>query len=179
MSSAFSRSRRLLLVAFSLAIAAMLFRSQVAQALVVRGDDFLSRGRSGDALLHYARALRIDPGLNLAVDRYVFASMQRHTTGALQSAVSTAGKFLARHPNDATLLTDRALCYIVERRYELARRDFEAAARASSNPRDYVFAGWAALHSGDARAARRLWRRALALDKRFEPARVALEERAK
>jgi tetratricopeptide (TPR) repeat protein len=179
MTRAFSRPRRFALTAIALVLAAVAFRSQLAQALVVRGDDLTYKGRSADALTHYGRAVWLDPNSSLAVDRYVFASMQRHSMNAIRSGISTATGFLTRNPHDAAVLRDRALCYLVQQRYAAARQDFEHAASASSDPRDYVFAGWAALHTRDAAGARRLWRRALALDERFLPAKIALAEHAK
>jgi hypothetical protein len=71
------------------------------------------------------------------------------------------------------------MCYILERRYERARDDFERAARASSDARDYAFAGWAAAHGGDIHGARVLWRRASMADKRYAAASVSLAEHVK
>jgi tetratricopeptide (TPR) repeat protein len=170
------RWRRFAIAAIALTAACLLFRSQIAQALVVRGDDFMYRGQPLQALSHYARAVSLDADLGIAVDRYVFVSMQRHDPASLRSGIYTADAYLARNPRDATVMADRAMCYLAERHFRAARRDFELAARASSEARDYVFAGWAALRSGDSSGARALWRQALRIESRYEPALVALSE---
>jgi len=178
MNRTFSRSRRFAVVTCALLVAAAAFKSQLAQALVVRGDEFAYRGQSLRALSHYARAVRLDPQSGIATDRYVFALMQRHSRSALRSAIASASAYLERNSNDDTVLADRALCYLLTRQYSQARRDFERAARISSDPRAYVFAGWAALRAGDRKGARAMWRRALTLNPHFGPARVALAEHA-
>jgi hypothetical protein len=70
--AAFTRIRRFALALTSIAIASVVFRSQLAEALVVRGDDFMYRGCRQSALKHYSRAVALDPDLSTAVDRYVF-----------------------------------------------------------------------------------------------------------
>ncbi len=179
MTQCISRRRRFAVAGCALVLAGTVFRCQIAQALVVRGDDFLYRGRSAAALSRYARALALDPDLGTAADHYVFVSMERHTAPALRSSIVAADAYLARHPADSTVLADRALCRLLEKRYGAARRDFEAAGRASQDPREYVFGGWAAERSGDAVTARRLWRTALALDAHYRPAMLALKEAAR
>lgn len=176
MKETFARPRRLTIAFIAIALSVVLFRSQLAQSLVVRGDDFMYRGQNAQALTRYARALYLDPDLGIAVDRYVFLSMQLRDKHSLQTAFDFAAAYLSHNPNDATVLSDRATCYLVERRYRDARRDFESAARIQHSARDYVFAGWAALHTGDTGAARVLWHRALRIDPRFKPAAIALAE---
>jgi tetratricopeptide (TPR) repeat protein len=131
MMKSFTRIRRFAVALTGIAIATGVFRSQVAEALVVRGDDFMYRGNRLSALKHYARAVEIDSDLSVAVDRYVFVSMEQHTAAALRSAISTANAFLSRHPTDATVRADRALCYLTLRQYAAAMQDFEIAAHFS------------------------------------------------
>ena len=138
--NAFTRPRRFRMAITGIVLAAFLFRSQVAQALVVRGDDFMYRGESATALAHYSRALRLDPNSSIAADRYVFVQMERHTGTALRSCISTANAYLLKNPNDATVLGDRAMCYLLQRRYARALRDFRAAVRLSPGTRQYVIA---------------------------------------
>ena len=128
-----TRIRRFAVALTGLAIASGVFRSQVAQALVVRGDDFMYRGNRQSALKHYARAVVMDPDLSVAVDRYVFVSMEAHTAAAVRSGILTANAFLSRHPTDATVHADRALCYLTLRRYAAAMQDFEIAAHFSGS----------------------------------------------
>lgn len=160
----------------ALLCAAALFRTQVADALVIRGDDYLYRGDRAQALVRYGRALAIAPDSEIAADRYVFLSLQRQAPASLAGAVTVASRYLGRHPHDAPLLNDRALCYLHMHRYESAERDFRSAARASHLPEEYVFAGWAAEHAGSRRDAAALWREALRIRPRYQPAALALRE---
>lgn len=175
MTQPFSRTRRFALVLAALTIAGAVFRPQFAQALIVRGDDYLYRGDAGSALIRYGRALELSPDSETAADRYVFVSMQQNTVRSLHAGVEEATAFLSRHPNNATLLSDRALCYLHERRYAWAQADFERSA-SRLNAQAYVFAGWAALHAGRVHSARRLWERALFVHPHYRPAMIALAE---
>lgn len=74
------------------------------------------------------------------------------------------------------MLNDRALCYLHMHLYDLAERDFRSAARASHSPEEYVFAGWAAEHAGSRHNAAALWREALRIRPRYQPAALALLE---
>ncbi|HKU66889.1 MAG TPA: hypothetical protein VJP85_03840 [Candidatus Baltobacteraceae bacterium] len=175
MSAEFSRLRRFAAALLALAIAGVTFRPQLAQALVVRGDDYLYRGDTNAALERYRRALALSPSLEAAADRYVFVSMQQHTARALHDGIAEASRYLLHRPGDATLLSDRALCYLREKRYERAQRDFERSA-GTLGAQAYVFAGWAAHHAGRFAAAQRLWRRALSAQPHYRPAVIALVE---
>jgi uncharacterized protein YqeY len=57
--------------------------------------------------------------------------MEEHTTTSVRSGISAADAFLSRHPTDDTVRADRALCYLMLRRYAAAMRDFEIAERLS------------------------------------------------
>lgn len=177
MKTPFSRIRRLAITVIALACAAYLFRAQLASALVIRGDDYLFRGDRTQALKRYSRALAIDPLSDTAADRYAFISLQMATPDALTTALQIANRYLTARPSDATILTDRALCYLHLRDYARAQTDFERAALAANAPADYVFAGWAARRAGHVLAARSLWLRALAIRPGFGPAVVALASR--
>lgn len=177
MMTPFSRMRRFAIVATALLFAACLFRSQMAQSLVIRGDDYLYQGRVPEAQERYERALAFDNRSEAAADRFVFVLMERHTMTSLERGIRNATEFLRAQPNDVTLLTDRGLCYLVARQYAAARRDFARAAAISGSASDLVFAGWAARRAGDRVGARRLWHRALQEDPRNRSARIALAER--
>jgi tetratricopeptide (TPR) repeat protein len=176
MMQPFSRPRRFALALAALATAAAAFRPQLTQALIVRGDDYLYRGDARSALARYGRALVLSPDSQTAADRYVFLSMQQDTARSLRAGIEEATRFLSHHPGNATLLSDRALCYLHERRYALAQADFEQAA-SGVDAQAYVFAGWAAWHAGRVHAARTLWERALLVRPRYRPAAIALAER--
>lgn len=166
--------RRFAAAAFALIAAAALFRAQIADALVVRGDDLLYQSRRDAAFVHYARALALDPQSGTAADRYVFIQMERHTKSAVADAISAANRYLRGHPSDAEMLADRAMCYLRTGRYKAASTDFERAGAVAKRPQFYVFAGWAAKRGHDAAAAHRLWQAALTLDSRYGPALTAL-----
>lgn len=160
----FSRGRRFAVAAVALFVAAGLLHTQIAEALTVRGDEYLYRARPADALERYKRALALAPDLESAADRFVFVSMEQHSDAALRSGISVANRYLARHPEDALLLSDRGLCSLIGKRFGAAQRDFEKAARITGNPQTFLFAGWAAWHGGRAADARALWRSALKID---------------
>jgi tetratricopeptide (TPR) repeat protein len=162
-----------------LLVSAVLFRPQVADALIVRGDDYLYRGDTGAALERYRRALAVWPLSETAADRYVFLEMQRNTADSLRSGVRVATRYLANRSSSSVILFDRALCYLHAKQYALAQRDFVRAANASRGAEALVFAGWAAHHRGDRMAARLLWTRALRMQPHYRPALVALAEDAR
>lgn len=176
MTPEFSRGRRFAVAAVALICAVAVFRSQVADALVIRGDDYLYRGDRTQALVRYNRALAVAPDSEVAADRYVFLSLQRQTRASLGAALGVANRYLYRNPHDAPLLNDRALCYLHMREYGPAERDFERAARAAGSPEEYVFAGWAAEHAGRKRDAVALWHEALRIRPRYRSAVLALRE---
>ncbi|MDQ2680524.1 MAG: hypothetical protein M3Y21_05815 [Candidatus Eremiobacteraeota bacterium] len=170
-----SVGRRLLLASIGVALSTMLFRAQLADALVNRGDDLLFRNQLGAARLYYGRAMQIDPSSAVAVDRFAFFGMEQRTARAIAESVEAASWFLAKHPDNSDVLLDRALCYQLRRQYALAAQDFADAAKKSHDARYYTFAGWAALRAGRPQAARQLWRAALQVRPAFEPARHALQ----
>lgn len=179
MNREFSRGRRFAIALLAVIGAGVLLKGQVAQALVVRGDDYLYRGDRPAALERYRRAMIFAPGLSVAADRYVFVTMLQHTAPSLNAAIGAATEYLRAHPRDARLLSDRGLCYLHLHWYALAERDFERAARQTHSPSDYVFAGWAAHRAGLRRTARMLWKRALRARPGYRPALIALSEQAR
>jgi tetratricopeptide (TPR) repeat protein len=140
MKAPFSRPRRFAVAIASLMLAGLIFRSQIAQALVIRGDDYVFRGDRFQALERYRRAMAIAPFSETAVDRYVFISMQLQTPQSIAAALQVANRYLEKHPNDTVVLADRALCYLHLRRYALASTDFQQAAAASHSARYALFA---------------------------------------
>jgi tetratricopeptide (TPR) repeat protein len=175
MNEAFSRPRRFCIAAASIAFSAFLFAPQIADGLVVRGDDFMYRNAPAEAMTRYERAISIDRGNAAATDRIAFVGMELRTPESLRRAVDVSTRYLAKRPDDGAILADRALCYLIQRRYALALIDFEHVARLERNPQFFVFAGWAADRANERRRARALWRKALAIDPYYLPARRALE----
>ncbi|HEV3153405.1 MAG TPA: hypothetical protein VGZ02_06365 [Candidatus Baltobacteraceae bacterium] len=168
------RIRRFALAALALSTSIALFRGDVAQALVIRGDDYLYRGGASAALYRYRLALRLDPRAESAADHFIFAALERRSPGDLNAAVRIADSFLLQSGSNATILADRALCLLIERRYRAAEIDFERSAAISASVQQYVFAGWAARHQGRDGDAKRLWHDALRLSPANAAARRAL-----
>lgn len=168
--------RRLSVATVSLALATLLFHTQLADALVIRGDDFLIQNRFGAASDRYLRALWFDAGSKTAADRYIFVSLQRRSRDKIRSAIGVADAFLSAHGLDSTILFDRAMCYLTLRRYRAALLDFKRAAYLTRDPQAFVFAGWAAKRAGKRAEAVELWRAALRLRIRYAPAAAALAE---
>lgn len=166
----FEIPRRFTIAAIALSISAVLLRSQMSSALVLRGDDLAYRGNSHRALVMYRRALAFDSQNAVAVDRLAFTETITHRPGLVADAVRVATRYLNHHPDDATVLADRALASQILRRYGDAARDFAIAARITGDAQTATFAGFAALHAGNRAGARRLFTRARAVDPSFAPA---------
>jgi len=167
-------ARRIVIAIAALAVSAVLFRGQVASALITRGDDALRNGDAGAAVRMYSRALAIDPASARAADRLAFFLDMRHARGDAQTAIAVASAALAHVPGDASLLADRGLAEQRLRRWSAAEGDFAQAGAAGRDPRYEHLAGRVALRLGSRSDARRYFRAALALDNAFAPARVAL-----
>lgn len=121
------------LAALALAASACLMRSQVAQALVDRGDNYFGYGAPHAAQVYYERAIALDGSNSIAVDRYIFLMMQKHTPAAARRAVQVATTYLTGHRDNAVIFADRALCRLVLRDYPGARRDFQRARALTPN----------------------------------------------
>ena len=174
MSAQFSRKRRFALAATALAISVVLFRPILAQALVVRGDDYLYASNVPAAMEHYGRALLFDGRSEEAADRYIFAAILAHRRRTLDDGIAVADTFLSGNPGSVPVLEDRALCRLRLKDYRGAYRDFAYLAGRADPARNFAFAGWAAWYSGRRVLAKQMWRRSLQRDPAFLPARAAL-----
>ncbi len=171
-----SALRRFAIAVLSIAISAVLFHTQLAGALIVRGDEMLVRNSYDGAINRYRRALWLDSSSSIAADRFMFVSLQRRTPQALSSAIGVASAYLAKRHDEPTLLFDRGLCQLLLRRYGAALLDFDRAAHLTRDPQEYAFAGWAAKRSGKLSQAVNLWNAALRLRPGYRPALAALAE---
>lgn len=168
------RARRLACVLVALVAAAGLFRVQLAEALVTRGDDALRNGDATGALRAYDRALHLDPASAIAADRLAFFLALRHDRASAERAVAIASAALALQPRDATLAADRGFAEMRLQRWRPAELDFAAAGLRGDDARYDHFAARMALRRGDRRAARAYAQRAIAADPTFHPAYALL-----
>jgi tetratricopeptide (TPR) repeat protein len=174
LASAISPLRRVAVAGFSLICAAMLFRGDVASALVTRGDDVLRAGDVDGAVRAYTRAARLDRASAVAADRLAFFLLVRRNAGDAARAHAVADAALGAVPNEPGLLADRA--YAAQRLglWRNAERDFAAAARYAHDPRYAHLAARMALRLHDRTASRDHLHAALALDAAYAPARALL-----
>jgi tetratricopeptide (TPR) repeat protein len=170
-----SAPRRFAIAAVTLAAATLLFRGQVASALVTRGDDAALGGDVTRGVHYYERALRFDAGSGIAADRLCFRLLLRRDRGDARTAIRLATSALEQHPAlAATLLADRGFAEQQLRETASAERDFATAGAIARDPRYEHLAGRLALAAGRPRDARAHFRRALRDDPHFAPARAAL-----
>jgi len=166
--------RRFVVAAVALGLAASLFHGQLASGLVTRGDDFLQTGRPLRALVYYRRALAFDAHSTIAAERFAFTSLMMKRRPELREAVAVASAALETAPDDAALLSDRALCLNALGDYRAALRDFWSFAERSGDVRYYEFAAQAARRAGERARAVELFERVLKIEPRFVAARRAL-----
>ncbi len=156
-----SIGRRAIVVAVALSLSAWLFRSQVAGAIALRGDEWLLRGRPGVALAYYRRAIWVDPLCAVAVDRFAFVATTTHDRATMTEAAAYATRFLDEQPHDTVVRLDRAMAWRALGRAREALEDFVAVARSGGDARAFAFAGVEASDLGERALARSLWRSAL------------------
>jgi tetratricopeptide (TPR) repeat protein len=166
--------RRLAVTAAGLAIAAFLLRPQLAAALVMRGDECLSRSAPADALRYYHRALAIDGDDGLALDRWLFTLTMLRRRSSLRVAAQAAVPYLHRHPDDSVVRWDLAVALRALGFDREAMTQFAEVAVRQRDARAWVFAALAARNAREFRAARRMLSTALALNPDFAVARRTL-----
>jgi tetratricopeptide (TPR) repeat protein len=155
----------------AIACAALLFRGQLADALVTRGDDAFRNGDIPAALRAYQRAVTLDPRSLVAADRLAFFLALRHDPHSAARSIDVATLALARR-SDAALYADRAFAEMELRRWNSAEHDFARAGALAHDARYDHLAGRMALRCGDRMRARTFALRALHVDPGFTPARA-------
>ena len=169
--------RRTAVALVGIVAAATILRPQIADALVVRGDEFLYRADPARALDYYRRALLVDADDGAAADRFAFVATTMRDPRINAEALRETSAYLQRHPDDSVVRMDRAMAYRTSNSSRAALADFALVGARTNDPRAFTFAGYAAQRSGDPALARRLWRAALALQPGFISAKRALERR--
>jgi tetratricopeptide (TPR) repeat protein len=172
-------ARRFAVAIAAVAFATVLFKAQVASALVTRGDDLLRAGDIPGAVRCYGRATRLDAASPVAADRLAFYLLVRRGAGDAAAAYGVADRTLHALPHDPALLADRALAAQRLGRWRDAERDFATAASAARDPRYAHLAARMAERSRDRGAVRAHLLAALALDPAYAPARRALNGKAR
>jgi tetratricopeptide (TPR) repeat protein len=167
-----SRTRRFGLAAASVLVASVVFRSQLSDALIVRGDDQLRFGDRRDAIRYYDRALRIAPRSAVAADRLAFVMALQHDRFSLEEALRIATQGLEHAPTSLALRADRAFAEMRLGRTHAAALDFAVAGEQGHDARYASFAARLARKSGDRVLAQRQLHEALRDDPTFAPARL-------
>jgi Tfp pilus assembly protein PilF len=129
-------ARRWLLATVSAFLALILLRPLIADALCMRGDEFLRSGDPVTAQHYYRFALAGDPNSGTAAERFVFAALEIHARTALAVGVNVADEYLSRH-DDQAIRIDRALALWSLRDFARAANELSVVA-ASTHDRRYA-----------------------------------------
>lgn len=114
-------ARRCTIAAVSCALAWLLLRPFVADALRARGDEFLRSGDPRGAQRYYLRAIAVDPACEGAVEQYTFSSLEIRSPENLSMGIRIADAYLALHPANVPVRIDRALALFAARSSRAAR----------------------------------------------------------
>ena len=167
------RKRRLLCATVAIGVSALLFRGQLADALVTRGDDAFRTGDMPAALRAYGRAIALDPRSSVAADRLAFFLALRHERSSAERAIFIATIALRKH-DDSPLFADRGFAEMQLGRWSAAEADFGRAGALGRDARYDHLAGRMAMRRGDRSRARSYAARAVFADATFAPARAFL-----
>jgi hypothetical protein len=126
--------RKLVLAAIAGILALILLRPLIAQALCIRGDEFLRSGEPSTAQHYYRLALYGDSNCETAVERFVFSALEIHTEKALIAAIHIADAYLARH-DDQAVRADLALALWSVKDFARAAKELYAVGRTSRDAR--------------------------------------------
>jgi hypothetical protein len=169
--------RSVLICVAAAACALILARRPIADSLVVRGDSAAMRAQPAIALAYYRRAISVDAGDAVAVDRFSFGALLHRNPPTMQLAIRLCTAFLQQNPSDRTIRFDRALLFRATGNVERAEFDFAIDGDLAHDARALTFAGLIARAAGRGHEARLYWRRALSYLPGFLPALRALSRR--
>ena len=141
--------RRVVVAAVSLCCCALLFRGNVATALVSRGDALLTSGDLSGAVRIYGRALRIAGNDADAADRLAFAFLLRRGPGDALRSYAAASTGLEAAPQDGRLWVDRGFASQRLSRWRDAEAAFLNAAAMTRDARYARLAARMASRAGD------------------------------
>jgi len=96
------------LAAISLVLGVIVLRPLIAEALCMRGDEFLRSGEPLTAEHYYRLAIASYPDCRTAAERVIFASLEIRTRAILAIGIRVADAYLSRH-DDTAIRIDRAL----------------------------------------------------------------------
>lgn len=125
-----SAFRRCSLALAAAALAWIFLHPYVADALCLRGDEYLRLGDPRTAERYYHRAVVVDGDSRTATDRFVFASLEIRTASALSAGIDVSGSYLSRHPFETQIRLDRALALFAVGRNAEAARDLRVVGTA-------------------------------------------------
>jgi tetratricopeptide (TPR) repeat protein len=130
-----SALRRCSLALAASALAWAFLHPYVADALCLRGDEYLRIGDPRTAQRYYRRAVVIDPDSQAATDRFAFSSLEIRTARALKAGIECASAYLIRHPGESQIRFDRALAFLAAGRSTEAASDFRLLGAAMRDAR--------------------------------------------
>ena len=162
--------RRSSVVFVALCASTLILHAQLADALVVRGDELAARGMLPRAEAMYERAIFLDPRSSVSVDRLLFAAILSHRGDRLRNAISRSSTYLRNVPTDDTVRMDRALALQMDGRLTQAECEFQRVGVERRDARALLFAGLDELRGGKRAAAHRLFAMAHRIDPSFAPA---------
>jgi tetratricopeptide (TPR) repeat protein len=166
--------RRLLIPLVSIPLAGLLFHAQLADGLVIRGDNEFQSGNAVAASKFYNRARWFDRDSSAAAERITTLGIMSRSASFIHDAMRVADDELTRKPGDTIVRQNRALLYQKANQPERAYADWRVVALQTNNPVIVEFAARNAERHHQFDLARRFYQRSLELNPRRVSARNAL-----
>lgn len=129
-----SPPRKVCLAVIACVLAVVVLRPLIAQALCIRGDEFLRSGDPSTAQHYYRLALFGDPNCETAAERFAFASLEIHTPNALAAGVEVADAYLGHH-DDQAIRVDLALALWDAKNFARATIELRAVGKVARDAR--------------------------------------------